>query len=180
MLMNWLQCLFKQKKFTCEAAGIMFTNGTHVLAGYQPRKKKPHISGLGGGKQEGESYMQTAWRETLEELFEFKEIPKDVIDIIQLTIQPKDTFITDNYINVVYTFADLLQLLQLLHCYEVESNVYTILPYTIPDLIFQRQPNKTTEISHLCLLPLVDHNWKSPFIDANFLKDIATLQEPKK
>jgi hypothetical protein len=74
MLMNWLTCLFKQTQFTCEAAGIVFTNGTHILAGYQPRKKNPHISGLGGSKQKDESYMQTAWRETLEELFELKDI----------------------------------------------------------------------------------------------------------
>ena len=155
----------------------MFTNGTHILAGYQPRKKNPHISGLGGSKQKEESYMQTAWREALEELFELKEIPATLCEEIMFAIQPKHTFITENYINVVYSFADLHELLQLLHCYELESKVYTIIPYNLSDLLFQRQVKKDVEISHLCLLPVVEHNWKKPFIDKLFLQDIQNLFE---
>ena len=55
------------------AAGSVFTDSKIILAGYQPRKKKPFISGIGGKREEGESYMDTAIRETVEELFEFKD-----------------------------------------------------------------------------------------------------------
>ena len=47
-------------------AGCIFTNGTHVLAGFQPNKKSPAISGFGGKRHGTETFTQTALRETLE------------------------------------------------------------------------------------------------------------------
>ena len=37
-------------------AGILFTNGTHILCGYQPNKKNAIISGFGGKIEEGGIY----------------------------------------------------------------------------------------------------------------------------
>lgn len=54
------------------SAGIIFTDGKHVLAGYQ---KNRFFSGIGGSKEPSETDPKfTAIREMLEELFGFDEI----------------------------------------------------------------------------------------------------------
>ena len=55
-------------------AGIMFTDKNSVLAGYSSHKLA--ITGIGGKKKGDETAIQTAIRETVEELFELEEIPK--------------------------------------------------------------------------------------------------------
>lgn len=58
------------------SAGIVFTNGKVVLAGYQRkirngREISTFISGIGGATEEGETPLQTAIRETVEEIYDF-------------------------------------------------------------------------------------------------------------
>jgi hypothetical protein len=57
-------CLKKQKqketKDEYTACGVVFTDGRHILAGYQPNKKNPCISGIGGMKEKGETHFDTA------------------------------------------------------------------------------------------------------------------------
>ena len=57
-------------------AGIMFTNGSLVLSGYSQHKNK--LTGIGGKKENNELPYETALRETMEELFELKEIPTEL------------------------------------------------------------------------------------------------------
>ena len=59
-------------------AGIMFTDGKLVLAGYN--SKHLFISGIGGKIKENETPILTAVRETVEELFELEEIPGRLLD----------------------------------------------------------------------------------------------------
>jgi hypothetical protein len=153
------------------SAGTFFTDGKLVLCGYQPNKKLPSINGLGGKKDPNDkTYIETAIRETLEELFDI--VPdKQIIKYINLKIIHKNLIIQQNYYMLVYSFEDLELILQLLNQKEITSNLYDIFPRTISDLIFFRKidSKKNSEISHLCLLPIVtDVN-----IHSNLIKDIT-------
>lgn len=150
------------------AAGVFFTNGSLVLGGYQPHKKHPCISGIGGNKNEDETYIHTALRECIEELFEIKTIPKKLFTKLQ-SISPKTIMQSDKYINIVYSFDDLELFLKHMKSYGLNSPVYTIFPKSVQELILNRIVTKSSEISHLVLLPLL------PTININsyFLADIA-------
>jgi hypothetical protein len=152
-------------------AGILFTDGKFVLAGYNP--KKFHISGIGGKAEEGETPIKTAIRETLEELFELEEIPEDLKTVLyeNLTF---DTVISSNgYINFIMDFNyDLEVILETVYKYDVKSRVYFTIPRTLDQLIMTRKVVKEAELSHLMLIPCVDNIG----LDDNFINDIYTFK----
>lgn len=86
---------------TFKAAGVAFTNGRHVLAGYQPHKKHPSISGIGGSREHGESYMQTALRECVEELFEPPTIPKGLLPKLA-QLAPQKVIQSGSYLSLIH------------------------------------------------------------------------------
>lgn len=152
------------------SAGIVFTNGTHFLAGYQPNKRKPFISGIGGSKNLAEKFLETAIRETIEELFDVIVPCKLIFKIID-KLEPKKVIRNNDYMMVLYSFDDLKTFLKI--CYKnIKSPIYNSIPRTLDDLLFKRKPTKTSEISQLCLLPIVDHPLELPFIDKNLVTDI--------
>jgi len=133
-----------------DSAGILFISNNMVLGGYQ----KNAISGFGGKKElSDKSYIETAIRETLEELFDI--IPtSDLITMININIIHKKLIINQNYYMLVYTFEDLELILELLNKNNITSHLYDKFPVTISDLIMKRKQNLNSEISCLCLLPL--------------------------
>lgn len=160
------------------ASGVVFTNGTHILAGYQPNKRKPFVSGIGGMKEKSETFLETAFREVFEELFEIYSIPKELFQDIRVLLVPKHILRTDGYWNLVYTFKDLHSLLALMKKHNVESELYEDLPSTLYGLVVDRKlVQKKVEISHLCVLPLVKHNSNTHYVDPCFLDDIPKLLE---
>lgn len=155
------------------SAGCVFTDGNLFLAGYQPNKKRPCISGLGGSKKKGELPQQTALRETLEELFHIKKVPKELVDRLQ--ILPTKLTQNGSYIMYIYTFKQLEEILGLCLAAGIESPLYTSIPQTLSDLLLHRKQNKKAEISHLCLLPLVKHNSDYPFVYLGVFRDIPMI-----
>lgn len=154
------------------AAGFFFTNGTHVLAGFQPAPKKQFISGLGGKREPSdESIFITAWRETVEELLDIpaREVPPPPSFLAK---HPSNTIQTGNYIEFIYSFNDLEMILDYLHNKGVKSPCYLITPLTLYDLLFKRTPSSTAEIKQFCLLPLE----KNVKIDPYFEKSIESIQ----
>ena len=160
------------------SAGCLFTDEMCVLAGYQTRKQKPFLSGLGGKRRGEETYFVTALRETLEELFEIKTVPLEWIeDILQEVPFPKELHNGD-YIFLLYTFDDLERMLQRLSRKNIQSPLYTIFPTTKTQLLFERKKtNPPAEISHLALLPLVSQPPDNPLVSHHFLKDIRIFLE---
>lgn len=165
-----------------KAAGSVFTDGKLILAGYQPKKRKPFISGIGGGKESGETYADTAVRETLEELFEFKEIPEKLTKEIQSEVVPQRVVQSASYVMVVYDFSGLEQILKLVKKHNLNSPLYDFIPTTLMDLLFKRKLDMSStnlffkpEISHLALLPLVNHPRGTPFVDSYFIEDMPLL-----
>jgi hypothetical protein len=159
------------------AAGIIFTNGRQILGGYQPNKKNPFISGIGGMKEPGETYIITAIRETLEELFDIKDIPEMLLNDIQIFLISKKVILNGTYVSIICSFDDLHIILNLVKQYGIQSKLYNEIPNKLDDLIFKRKKHKDSEISELCLLPLVKHNNVNPFIDKYFIDDFNQLLE---
>lgn len=158
------------------AAGCLFWNDQYVLGGYQPRKQKPMISGLGGKKEDGEDSSRTALRETIEELFELETVPLEWIESIQQELGPRPHLPNGEYISILYSFDDLHHILQILQAKGAQSPLYEEFPTNLLSLLFNRkQLASPPEISHLVLIPRVQHPKDCPFVSPYFLKDIRLL-----
>jgi len=159
-----------------KAAGCVFKSTHHILAGYQPKKKTPYISGIGGKKEAHESFMDTALRELVEELLEANPTP-ELIQDIKVSVTPTKVVQNGSYILVLYTFESLISILKLLKRHAVNSPLYDTVPETLIDLLLKRKISSKSEISHLCILPLVEHDRKNPFVDPYFIKDMPILMK---
>jgi hypothetical protein len=157
-------------------AGCIFTNEAHVLAGFQPNKKTPSISGFGGKREATETHMQTALRETLEELFDMKPISPHLIELIEANLKPtrilKQKTKDGLYYIIHYTFEDLKQILNFASSYCIDTPLYEKWPTNVQRLIFYRKMGKASEVSQLCLLPFIE----KITIDENFKKDLYGLK----
>lgn len=163
---------------TYRAAGVIFTDGVHVLAGHQPNKKTPFISGIGGSKHKGETYLHTAIRETIEELLEIHKFPyKLMYDIIH-NIKPKKVIINTTYVCVIFTFEQLVYILTAVNKYNLVSPIYDTLPTSLMELIFHRKIRKASEISHLVILPAIDDICIDEHLKSDFkLVEFKNIQE---
>ena len=151
------------------AAGCLFMENGLVIAGIQPNKTPRCISGLGGKKHFGETYIQTALRETVEELYgydyfehmvEFSDIIRKVIN----TVPIRNTIENGTYISVVYTFKDLETIMGIVAKQKLVSPFYVTPPKTLQDLLLKRDwRDALPEVTTLVLLPasqtMVDHNF---------------------
>ena len=144
--------LNKQDYSHFTSAGCLFTDGVHVLAGYQQNKREPSISGLGGKRLPGETFKRTAFRETLEELFDVR-VSSALLDILETSMEPKSTMMNGKYVLLYYSFEDLEVMLQYASSYCENTQLYDESPQTINDLIFNRRYTQGSEVAHLCLLP---------------------------
>ena len=157
-------------------AGCIFLNDQYILAGYQPRKAKPILSGLGGKREGEETSLVTALRETIEELFELQTVPLEWIEWIHTTIPYQKLLQNGDYISYVYTFDNLQQILEYLKGKGAVSELYDEFPTNLLSLLFHRkQLAYPPEISHLVLFPLVDHPKDSHFVAKHFLSDLRLL-----
>jgi len=155
---------------TFKAAGTMFYSDRHVLAAWQGAKRpSPYISGLGGKRNDGESFMETALRETIEELFDVESVPTGLIRELE-EIRPQHVDI-GKYVNVVYTFDQLVTMLHIMRKHLRTSKLYAKFPLTMSDLILNRRVLDGVEISHLCLLPKV----RGVYVHKEFIADIDEL-----
>lgn len=175
--MEWISSLFKTKVTSStlinfKAAGCVFTDGKYILAGYQPKRSEYNISGFGGSRLDGETYMQTALRETLEEFFEV-DPPRHLIDDIEQLLKPTATHINETYVLVQYTFEDLIKVLAYSKSACKHTDVYDVFPESLNDLIFNRNHTPRSEVHQLCLLPFKS-NIK---IGKDFKRDITLINK---
>jgi hypothetical protein len=131
-------------------AGCLFTNGTHVLSGLQ----RSGLSGFGGKKRFTETHLETAWRETMEELFGFHDqfIKSRLNELC--AIRPTYVKFSDQYVCYIYTFKDLEKALSILKKYHPISSYYRYFPMTIMDLILNRRNFPNSEVGTFALLPI--------------------------
>ena len=160
-----------------QGAGVVFTDGKHILAGYQPYKAKPCISGIGGSSEPGENYLTTAIREMLEELFEPSNDSAKLQNLnlqIQAKYIPKRIIQSGDYTMIIYNFNDLESILEFIHENGLITPLYTVFPLSLIDLIRERKVEIGVEISHFALLPLI----RQVSIDSNLISDIQLLCTP--
>ena len=68
--------------------------------------------------------------------------------------------------------------MNLIKKYSIVSELYDVLPSNINELIFNRKIlSKRTEISHVCILPLVRNDANPQCIDPCFLSDLHRVME---
>ena len=152
------------------SAGCLFTDGRYVLAGLQGIETE-FLSGFGGKPLEGEGRVDTAIRETLEELFHLESVPAEIIRTISVECMPQRYLQNGNYEFLVYSFEDLYDWGLILSKSGIQSPLYDVMPLTVSDLLFKRKQIEGTEIKCLSLLPLQ----KSLTINKYFLEDISFL-----
>jgi hypothetical protein len=151
-------------------AGILFTDGNLVLCGYSIHKTQ--ITGIGGKKKENEELIETAIRETIEELFELETIPEALTRFLKTRLTFNTIIGVPNYTVFVMTFQDLDIIFETLKMFSVKSNIYSIIPVSITDLLFMRKVNQKSELSTLCLLPCVN----KITISSSLLNDIYAFK----
>jgi hypothetical protein len=164
------------------AAGVLFRDETHFIAGYQP--KLGLINGIGGKKEAGDKNAKaTALREMLEELFGYND-PR-IIDAL-VTIQEEKVIDYGSYIVYVYSLYHLSSMLYIISTFRLQSPYYEHHPLTIHDLIYKRRlleaqahphPQELTkgcsqqELTKLHLLPLT----RREGLSLDLIKDITAL-----
>lgn len=159
-------------------AGCVFTDGKHILCGYQPHKKRPGITGIGGHKEGEESYLETAYRETIEELFHVTNttIPVGLIATLIRTMRPNKIKMKKGYVIVTFSFQDLEQFLKLCQKGGLRSPLYRKIPKTLLETIQNRRTDLKAEISALCLLPVIHHDGKAKdFVNPYFIQDLRDM-----
>jgi hypothetical protein len=139
-----------------EAAGVLFIDDKHFLAGYQPKKRWPCITGIGGAKEEGDKgYVCTAFRELFEELFDWKSPAPSLLKRIAAEIQPTAVFQNDSYVSIALSFKDLEKILSAARRESSRSPFYDKFPMTTWELIRNRKILADAEVQQLLLLPIV-------------------------
>jgi hypothetical protein len=152
-------------------AGILFTDRKLVLAGFNQHRFA--ITGIGGKKKDDELPWQTALRETLEELFEFVEIPERLLRIVAGSLSFDSLICSKGYSTFVMSFHDLNKIMRMLpFAGELVSRVYDVLPTTVEQLVLTRKVVQGAEFSHLSLIPFV-HNLS---LDRHFINDIYAFK----
>jgi len=153
-----------------EGAGCIFTNGSMVLAGYQPKKGVKLISGFGGSRKVGENYFDTAMRELLEELLEIKP-NTHLLAYLNHEFQPKKVLVNGTYIILQYSLNDIDTLLEIVGRFNYHSVIYNQMPINLLDLIFTRKYLKGMEVVNVIILPFINDF----IIDPNFRQDIELV-----
>lgn len=156
-------------------AGCVFTDGKHVLAGYQPNKRNPCITGIGGHKEKDETYYQTAFRETVEELFHLQKLPPQLLPTLLSELRSRKEQNHKNYIILHYDFEDLKKFLQICKKCGIESPLYKKTPKTLLQLLQERSIVTTAEITHLCLLPVVKDFQGKQLVHPSFIQDMRDM-----
>ena len=144
------------------AAGCLFTDKHHVLGGWCQHTLPSSIGGIGGTKRAKEEPLDTAWRETIEELFEFPYIPPELLVRIKKSITTDKVMQNNAYIFYIYSLKDLEKLLAIIRTFRLISPLYRFFPRSLSDLIFKRVPTPRAEVAQLCILPLEPYVCISP------------------
>ena len=152
-----------------EAAGILFTDGVHVLAGFQPGKAA--ISGFGGSREGNETIRQTAFREALEELLEPASLSVQLLQSLVDRYKCHPITRKGSYRFLTLDFEDLLAILQ--EAVDLKSQIYKSIPTTIAALLKKRTPTPASEVTELMLLPI--STTLDLDIDPHFAEDLLSI-----
>jgi hypothetical protein len=161
------------------SAGVLFTDDTYVLAGSQNIKKTLYISGIGGKKENNETYMDTALREMVEEIFDIQPSHID-LELLKKKFKPKMVFQVKTYITVVYTFIDLQNIANFLNNRGFQSRLYNIFPLSVDDIVKERITCFNTEIYKLHLIEFAKRENYPKTVHTDFIHDLVKYKAIQK
>jgi 8-oxo-dGTP pyrophosphatase MutT (NUDIX family) len=152
-------------------AGVLFTNRQIALAGYHPYKA--YLSGIGGKCESSDrTIVDTAFRETIEELFGLESVPLSLLDLLAKEFSSPDMILGySKYIVYVYSFKDLSRFLHLCKRFGLESPLYSSFPESLESLLLQRTSTKG-EINQLAIVPVTA---VAPILDPLFQRDLEKI-----
>jgi 8-oxo-dGTP pyrophosphatase MutT (NUDIX family) len=134
------------------SAGIVFQNKTHVLMGYQPSKKM--ISGIGGKSLDGELTLETALRETVEELFGMPPT-RWLLNGLLGYFQSRRAVQNGSYTMYIFSLHDLYDFMAIVRGFMLTSPYYPAFPETLIDLVLERRAPPDAEVTSLAIVPIV-------------------------
>jgi hypothetical protein len=164
--------------FNYTAAGVLFTDGESVLAGLQADSNDTKsLSGFGGAKESGETYMDTSLRELVEEFFDSTAVPKKLIDTLKQKLKPYYIYQVDTYIIVVYTFKQLRTMLRIIAKSGLQSRLYDTIPLEVYELILYRYPITDCEILNITMIPMNIQYPYASIINKDFQMDLKLYKK---
>jgi hypothetical protein len=162
-------------------AGLVFTSGDLILCGYEPNKKVPAIYGIGGKRESTDTtFYHTAFREAFEELLGVGPSAGIMGALIGAAVPKKTVKIgggARGYIMIQYGFADLVRFLEIMRRASMRTPFYPRLPRSIEELLTARRCAASTEMTHLCLLPVVS---PAPVVSRDLAGDIERIAATEK
>lgn len=172
--------------FEYDGAGCMFVQDGQFIACVHSQTYKSgriKISGFGGKREVGENWIQTAFRETVEEFFHvsltavqdpaaFYNDLKRSIAPSRVLFQNKESF---KYLTLVFGFSELVRFLRICKRHLKTSPVYATFPTSIQAALMGRRPVAGAEIFHLILWPLQFENALMEF-SMDLMVDIRHLE----
>jgi hypothetical protein len=120
--------------------------------GYQPAKKM--ITGIGGKPLDGEQRLETAMRETVEELFGMSPT-RWLLNGLLGYYRNRRSVANESYTMYIFTFEDLVDFMAIVRGFMHASPYYTVFPNTLTDLILHRAAPSDAEITSLAIIPIV-------------------------
>lgn len=163
-----------------KGAGILFLDGPLALAGVQKHRLviegslDARLSGFGGRKEDTDiDWVHTAFREVIEELFDISNVSVALINQLRVAIPYRPYDEVGSYINMRCSFADLQTILKIA-AKHIQSPLYKKMPESLDELLLSRQPQCTSEIGPLALIPVS----VSVLVDPDFTEDLKKTRQP--
>ena len=112
------------------------------------------ISGIGGKPIGNETPIETAFRETIEELFGIQP-SSTLIEVLVDNFGFRPELKNGSYTMFVYTIDELLRFLCVVKSHSGPSPYYTTFPTSLDSLLFDRRTPPNVEVIHLCMVPII-------------------------
>ena len=137
-----------------------------MLMGYQPDKQM--ISGIGGKPIGNETPIETAFRETIEELLGLQP-SKSLIDVLVDNFGFKPEVKNGSYTMFIYTIDELMRFLCVVKSHSGPSPYYANFPTSVENLVYDRRTPLGVEVSHLCMVPIIHVPFHIDQRDMNYI-----------
>lgn len=166
-----------------KAAGIVFADDKHILGAVQIRDGVAVVDGVGGGRDDDEDYVTTAFREAFEELLEppllskQKELILLCVEAAKQTIKPKTVIQRGTYMMLVCGLDDLVSIMKIAEEHNMQSTVYTTIPTQLDDIVNTRRATEESEFKRLYLIPLKGLTVTEEEIYPTFNEDIKIVSD---
>ena len=120
--------------------------------GYQPSKTM--ISGIGGKPLDGELTLETALRETVEELFGMPPT-RWLMNGLLGYYRNRHPVFNGSYAMYIFSFHDLYDFMAIVRGFMLTSPYYPAFPETLIDLILDRRAPPDAEVTALAIIPII-------------------------